>query len=160
MGQCELAFATGSETLMTEIFPWLAICVKKLFDFRKYCDKPSLSQYFSGKPVKSHIVNRFLFASIGYIVSYWTCFVILAYCQWTLFAVAIAIKVLAIACSFDMSYDLRLVDTTKNATNGQPVQQQSANQHVVVQMEGTTAVPSTRIAMRLTSRTRRGRYTQ
>merc|ERR1740123_2463395 len=76
--QCELAFATGSETLMTVIFPWLAIsqqviqlfvlaiCVKKLFDFRKYCDKPSLSQYFSGKPVKSHIVNRFLFASIGY----------------------------------------------------------------------------------------------
>merc|ERR1719203_1300207 len=162
--QCELAFATEGPV----IFPWLVIsqnviqfsiltlCIKKLFDFKEYCAEAGLSKYFSGKVENDHVVYRFLFACIGYIISYWACFVILAYCQWTFFSVSIGIKVLAITCSFDVypatNYDLRLVHTTPSRTKDVQVTQ---NYHTTSALPCTTTMP-----MRLTARSRRGRYSQ
>merc|ERR1719410_2993171 len=157
--QCEMAFATDGPV----IFPWLAIainvfqfliltiCIKKLFDFKRYCAEAGLSKYFSGKVENEPIVYRFLFACIGYILSYWACFVILAYYQWTFFGVAIGIKVLAITCSFDVypatTHDLRLlqVHTTRNK------HVQATPNYRIVSMEG----PPYATTMRLTFRARK-----
>merc|ERR1719229_1627883 len=104
---------------------------KNYLILKKYCAETGLSKYFSGKVENEPIVYRFLFACIGYILSYWACFVILAYYQWTFFGVAIGIKVLAITCSFDVypatSYDLRLVQVTVDVSYDVPKVFISAN---------------------------------
>eukprot|EP01084_Bolivina_argentea_P013715 25712_1 len=133
--QCELTINNRSNALnpfpllvLSQSLGSLAIlilCSKKLINFMQYLQGKKahtpLSKHFSGykaTELNVNIIRRFLILSIVFIVSYWACFVVLQYIEWSFFALAIMIKIGAVSASFGIfgeeSHSLSIVKTDQN----------------------------------------------